>query len=151
MIEAKALSAKALSEQIARGAHALAQAGACEQGAGLARAVLAAAVGMKEGAAGHQAGSDGSAQGPGEDLGVEGVGEFPAEDTAAKEVEHDGEVKPAFTGGDIGHVTNQMGFLGRAAARLGRAGWLKGGRRDRAGGFWAGKVFRAWRAGSRRA
>ncbi len=48
---------------IAFGAHALAQAGAREQGAGFGGGVLAAAIGMEDGAWSHQAGGEGRREG----------------------------------------------------------------------------------------
>jgi hypothetical protein len=94
---------------VAFGAHALAQAGAGEQGAGFGGGVLAAAIGMEDGAPGYEAGGEGRSEGVGDQLGVQGCGELPAEDGAGEEVEHDGQIKPAFGGGNVGNIADDLG------------------------------------------
>ena len=63
---------------------------------------MAATIGVEEGLGRDDAGVERPAQGDGDDLGVEGVGELPAKDAAAEKIENDGEVEPAFAGWDVG-------------------------------------------------
>ena len=88
-----------------------------EERAGGGGGVWAAAIGVDEGVGRDDAGVQGAAQGTGDDLGVEGVGELPAEDGAAVEIEDDGQVEPAFVGGDVGDVADEVGA--RRGGRLG--------------------------------
>jgi hypothetical protein len=107
-------------------AHALAQAVAGEEPAGGEGGVLTAAIGVEEGVGRDDAGVEGAAQGTGDDLGVEGVGELPAEDGAAEEIEDDRQIKPAFVGGNVSDVADEVvpGSVGGGALarRLGE-GW----------------------------
>ena len=119
---------------IAGGAHALVQAVAGEQLTGEDGGVLTAAIGMEEGVGSDQAGVEGAAQSAGDDLGVERIGELPAEDGAAEEVDDDGEVEPSFAGGDVGDVADEVGagslWRSGLSEQIGRADWAKGVRRD---------------------
>lgn len=70
---------------------------------------MAATIGVKEGVGGDNAGDESTAKCSGDDVGVERVGEFPSEDGTAEEVEDNGKVEPAFAGGDVGYVAEEVG------------------------------------------
>lgn len=65
--------------------------------------------GVEESVFGDQASGESVLQNAGYDLGAERVGELPAEDGATKEIDHHGEIEPAFEGGDVSDVTHEVG------------------------------------------
>ena len=85
-------------------AHALNETGAGQTGAQLPGGVLAAAIRMEESILSNQAGSQGLIQSGNDEIGVKGVGEFPAQDHAAKAVNDHGQIEPALGGGDVGDI-----------------------------------------------
>lgn len=106
---------------VAGGTHALAQAVSGEELTGGEGGVLAAAIGVEEGVGRDDACVERTVQGAGDDLGVEGVGELPAEDGATEEIEDDGEIEPAFVGGDIGTERSEIACRRQPAGQRRRA------------------------------
>ena len=90
-------------------AHALAQPVASQTPSGQRGAVLAAAIRMEERARCHLATVYGALQGVGDKARVQTLGDAPAQERAAEEIEDDCQVAPALFSGDIGDVTDQMG------------------------------------------
>ena len=103
------------------GAHALAEVVAGEARAGGGGGGWAAAIGRAAGTWRDDAGIESAAQGLGDHLGVEGVGEFPAEDGAAEEIEDGGEVMPAFAGRDAGIERSEIACRRQPAGQRRRA------------------------------
>jgi len=106
--EAKALSAKGIVVAEARGTHALTEAVACQEGAGDTGGILAATVGVKDGAGGDPAALERATQGAGDQGGMEGGAEFPAQDGSGEEIDHEGEIEPTFLGRDVGDVADEL-------------------------------------------
>ena len=129
------------------GAHALAQAAAGEQLAGEDGGVLAAAIGVEKGLRVDQPGVEGAAQGPGDEFGVQAVGELPAEDGATEKIEDDGEVEPSFARGDISNVADELGPW--RGGRVGLGEQIGRGMCGMIGvrGLWPERLSKAVRAG----
>ena len=107
------------------GTHALAQAVAGEEGAGGGGGGWAATIGVEEGVRLDDAGVQRAVQGGGDDLGVEGGRELPAEDGAAEEIEHDRQIKPACAGGDVRDVADEVGAGCGGCFGLGEQVWRR--------------------------
>ena len=63
---------------------------------------------MEDGTIGDVAGFQSVAQSIGDDLGVEGVGDLPAENGAGKEINDDGQVEPSLAGRNVGDVAGEV-------------------------------------------
>jgi len=85
-------------------AHALGEPEGGAEPAELGAGVLAAPVAVEEGSGGARLLDGGFGHGGAYEPGLHVFTELPAEETAAEHVEYDGEVEPAFAGGDVGDV-----------------------------------------------
>jgi hypothetical protein len=98
---------------ITLGAHALAQSMSGEQPTGDAGRVLAAAIGVKDRSPRHQARVDGPGDRIDDQIGVKGVGEFPAENSAGEQIDDDSQIEPALPGSNVGDVAHELSTRSR--------------------------------------
>src|SRR5829696_1606772 len=104
--------------------------GAAEVGEFAGR-ILAAAVGVEDGAGGSVAVRDGHLQGVGDQAGAEVVGELPADDHAGAQVDHGGQVQPSLAGLEVGDVHRPVAVPARRCEvpsdQVGAGDWLRAG------------------------